>query len=139
MVRVTIALLIGLLAFSSYADAKEATPLKAIAPDLVIESAEIGQFLNDPADPRDFRPTTVIGKDCRLFGWRMKVKTTRKAVLIQEKSGTGQIAALPVRLSPKYGYLFAPREIVMGVSPGKYSSTVFVENVRVKTFTWTVE
>jgi hypothetical protein len=120
--------------------AKESLPLKVIAPDLVIESAEQGEFLDDPADPRRFKTGDIVGKKCGLFGWRMKVKTTRKLILVQEKgSGKGQGNALPVRKTPKHGYLFSAADIVQGVPRGKYSSTVFVENVPVKTFTRTVK
>jgi hypothetical protein len=132
-------MLIALLISGASAIAKEIEPLKVIAPDLVIESAEQGQFLDDPADPRHFKPTNIVGENCGLFGWRMKVRTTKKVVLIQEKGAEkGQPNALPLHGEPKYGYLFAAREIVRGVSPGKYSMTVCVENVPVKTFTYIV-
>ena len=109
-------------------------PLKIIASDLIIETAEQGEFLDDPADPRHFKPSNVVGKKCGLFGWRMKVKTTRKEIAIQEKSSDGKSNGTSFRQVPKYGYLYAAVPFVAGVSPGKYTVIVFVENVPVKTF-----
>ena len=115
-------------------------PLKVIAPDLIIETAELGEFLDDPADPRHFKQSDVVGKKCGLFGWRMKVRTTRNSVLVQDKATQkGDPSGLPVRRVPKYGYLFSAGDIVQSVSPGQYSSTVFVENIPIKTFVMTVE
>lgn len=130
----------GALSVNGLASAKAITPLKVIAPDLVIESAEQCEFMDDPADPRHFKPSNIVGKQCGLFGWRMKVRTSRKVVLVQETSARkGQAKALPLKRAPQYGYLFAAREIVPGVSPGAYSATVLVENVPIRTFRWTVK
>jgi hypothetical protein len=114
-------------------------PLKVIAPDLIIETAEQGEFFDDPADPRHFKRSDVVGKKSGLFGWRMKVKTTRKSILVQERATRGESHGLPFQAVPKYGYLFGGAPIVQDVPPGKYSSTVFVENLPVKTFTMTVK
>lgn len=115
-------------------------PLKVIAPDLVIESAEQGEFIGDPADPLHFKKSDVVEKSTGLFGWRMKIKTTRKSLLVQEKGvGKGQPNALPIKRIPKNGYIFAATDIVAGVPPGKYTSVIFVENLPIKTFTMVVK
>ncbi|HEY9871497.1 MAG TPA: hypothetical protein V6D08_20235 [Candidatus Obscuribacterales bacterium] len=121
--------------------AKESVPLKVIAPDLVIESVEQGEFLDDPADPRHFRRTDVVPRKNRyLFGWRMKVKTTRKSILVQERGPAGKgHNGVPFQAVPKHGYIFQASDIVAGVSPGKYSATIYVENVPVTTVTSTVK
>lgn len=130
----------GVLSVNGLASAKDITPLKVVAPDLVIESAEQGEFMDDPADPRHFKPSNTVGKQCGLFGWRMKVRTSRKVILVQETSSRkAQANALAIKRTPQYGYLFVGRDIVQGVSPGKYSATVLVEKVPIKTFTWTVK
>jgi len=128
------------LSVNGYVLAEDALPLKVIAPDLVIESAEQGEFMDDPADPRHFKPSNTVGKQCGLFGWRMKVRTSRKVILVQETSARKvQANAFAVKRMPQYGYLFSARDIVQGVSPGDYSSTVLVENVPIRTFKWTVK
>ncbi len=129
----------GVLSVNGLASAKDITPLKVIAPDLVIESAEQGEFMDDPADPRHFKLSNTVGKQCGLFGWRVKVRTSRKVILVQETSARkGQANAFAVKRMPQYGYLFVGRDIVQGVSPGNYSATVVVERVPIRTFTWTV-
>lgn len=131
---------VGALSVNGLASAKDITALKVIAPDLVIESAEQGEFMDEPADPRHFKPSNIVGKQCGLFGWRMKVRTSKKVVLVQETSARkGQANAFAVKRTPQYGYLFVARDIVRGVSPGEYSSTVLVENVPIRTFKWTVK
>jgi hypothetical protein len=136
-------LLFVALALAMCASASTATDVtfpKIIAPDLVIESAEQGEFLDDPADPRHFKPSDKVGKKCGLFGWRMRVKTSRARILIQERGANkGEPDALPIQREPKYGYLYSAVNIVQGVPAGNYSSTVYVENVSVKTFTMIVK
>lgn len=128
------------LSVNGYVLAEDVVPLKVISPDLVIESAEQGEFMDDPADPRHFKPSNIVGKQCGLFGWRMKVRTSRKVILVQETSARKEQAnAFAVKRTPKYGYLFVARDIVRGASPGEYSSTVLVENVPIRTFKWTVK
>jgi hypothetical protein len=131
---------LGLFMLASAATAADSTFPKRIAPDLVIESAEQGEFLDDPVDPRHFKRSDTVGKKCGLFGWRMKVKTTRTQILVQEK-GTkkGDPGALPLQREPKYGYLYSGVDIVQGVPAGNYASTIYVENVPVKTFTMIVK
>jgi hypothetical protein len=139
----SIQFLSALLAFSLFASAAtalDATFPKRIAPDLVVESVEQGEFLNNPADPRHFKPSNTIGKKCGLFGWRMKVKTTRTHILVQEK-GTepGESNGQPMQETPKYGYLYSGTETLSMLPPGKYTFCMYVENVPVKTFTMTVK
>jgi len=119
--------------------ADDVKPLKIIAPDLVIDTVEQGEFLDDPPDPRHFKPSNVVGKHTGLFGWRMKINTTRKTVLVQEKAVKGSANALPFKAVPKFGYIFSAKDIVTGVSSGYYASTIFVENVPVTTLTMVVK
>jgi hypothetical protein len=131
---------LAMFILASAATAADSTFPKRIAPDLVIESAEQGEFLSAPADPRHFKRSDTVGKKCGLFGWRMKVRTTMTQILVQEKGAEkGQPDALPMQCEAKYSYLFAARQIVQGVSPGKYSMMVFVEKIPVKKFTFFVE
>lgn len=134
----SVLVLTSVVAIPVLAKSLPSQPLKVIAPDLIIETAEQGEFLDDPADPRHFKRSDVVGKKCGLFGWRMKVRTTRKSILVQERADKGESHGVPFQAVPKYGYLFGGAPIVQGVPPGKYTSTVFVENVPVKTFTMTV-
>lgn len=139
----SIQFILALLAFCMFASAATAADAvfpKRIAPDLVIESAEQGEFLDDPADPRHFKHSDTIGKKCGLFGWRMKVKTTRTQILVQEK-GTepGESNGQPMRETPKYGYLYSGTETLSMLPPGKCTFCMYVENVRVKTFKMTVK
>lgn len=125
--------------------AKDSQPLKTIAPDLIIQSAEQGAFFKfdektHDVDPRDFKPLSVIPrKHAFMFGWRMAVKTDRKSILVQEKSegGNGK-NGMPFQRSPRFGYIYNFTDIVDGVAKGKYSKTIFVENVPVKTFSYEV-
>jgi hypothetical protein len=118
--------------------AGESKPLKVIAPDLVIESAEQGEFLDDPPDPRHFQVSnTVPHTNRRLFGWRLKANTKRQSILVQERSVDGKgKQGVPGRLKPRYGYIFHATDLVETVPPGKYSYTVFLENQPVKTFSY---
>lgn len=126
--------------------AKDAKPLKVIAPDLVIQSAEQGAFFKldektGDADPRDFKQLSVIPrKHAFMFGWRMAIETSRKSVLVQERSADGGgKQGMPFRRVPKFGYIYNFTDIVAGTARGKKSKTIFVENLPIKTFKYEVQ
>ncbi len=121
-------------------------PLKVIAPDLIIETAEQGEFHKMDkdgfhVDPLSFKRTDVVPhKDRYMFGWRMKVTTTRKFVLVQERSPNGKgRQGQPFQAIPKEGYIFNATDVVVGVPRGKRSTRVYVEDVPIETFTSTVK
>lgn len=120
-----------------------AQPVKMIAPDLIIEIVEQGEFLEvdektHRADPRSFKAASIVPHRNRyLFGWRMKIKTTRKSILVQEHSvdGKGKQGA-PTRLVPQHDYIFRSTDYVETIPAGKYTYVLFVENQPVKTFSY---
>ncbi len=133
------------LLIGSQSFAKDAKPLKVVAPDLVIENAEQGAYCKvdektHDVDPRDLKPLSVIPrKHSFMFGWRMAIKTSRKSVLVQERSADGKgKSGMPFQAVPKFGYIYNFTDIVAGVGKGKYSKTIFVEDLPVKTFTYEV-
>jgi hypothetical protein len=129
------------LAIPALAKSLPNKPLKTIAPDLIIETAEQGEFLDDPADPLHFSATNVVPHRNRyLFGWRLKVKTVRQKILVQERSidGRGK-QGVPGYFKPKDGYLFHATDLVETIPSGKYTRTVFVENQPVKTFSYEIK
>lgn len=111
-----------------------------ISKDLVIESIEQGEFLTDPPDPRQFKITSLLTKNTGLFGWRIKVKTNKTSIQIQEKgTKADESNGLPMRLTPKYGYLFSGTETQAMLPAGKYTFRMCVENVPIKTLTMTIK
>lgn len=141
-----IAILI-LLAAPAMTQSRPHQPVKIIAPDLIIETAEQGAFYDktykraQDIDPRNFKPLNVIPRPHSfMFGWRMKVKTTRKSILVQERSKDEKgRQGQPFRAVPKFGYICNCTDVVEGVGPGTESTTVYIENVPVATFTSTVK
>jgi hypothetical protein len=135
------------LVIPSLAKSPPDRPLKVIAPDLIIESAEQGAFYDknyvsaQDIDPRNFKALNVVPRPHSfMFGWRMKVKTTRKSILVQERTVDGKgKQGLPFHATPRFGYICNCTDIVQGVGPGKDSTTVYVEHVPVVTFTATIK
>lgn len=126
--------------------AKEHLPLKVIAPDLIIETAEQGEFtkVNEKtqrADPLSFRPARIVPhKNRELFGWRIKVKTTRPSILVQEHSVDGKgKQGVPTRLVPEHGYIFRGTDYVETIPAGKCSYVIYVEKQPVVTFSFEIK
>jgi hypothetical protein len=136
-----LSVLLAFFMFASAATAADAIFPKTIAPDLVIESVEQGAFLDDPADPRHFRLTNVVPHRNRyLFGWRMKVTTTRKSILVQELDPNGKGRnGMPVRSVPKAGYIFRATDLVSSLQPGRREYKISVENQPVKYFSYVIK
>ena len=140
MRRSLVALLLVVLVGIFPGAAKENVPLKVIAPDLVIESAEQGAFYDDPVNPKHFKSLNVVPQPHRfLFGWRMKVVTTRKSILVQERTleGHGK-QGQRFNAVPQDGYVYNATDIVAGYPAGTFKKRIFVENVPVVTFTYTI-
>ncbi len=131
MRRVLLFTLSGICLTGSQSFAKDVKPLKEVAPDLVIKSAEQGAFFKldkktGDVDPRDFKPLSVIPrKHAFMFGWRMAVETSRKSILVQERTvdGSGK-QGMPFRRTPKFGYIYNFTDIVAGTARGKSSKTI---------------
>jgi hypothetical protein len=140
--------------------AKDDMPPKVVAPDLTVTSVEYGKFLDDPASPLRFQPTAVVpgvGKRKGLYGWRMKLRTTRKAVTIRadgspvrlSKSRTHQSkpkdenslarSGLEFLQAPVDGYVYHATDFVTGVSPGKYKLDLYIDGRKVASPTYSVE
>src|SRR5271170_3816372 len=87
MSRSVLATLIIMFLAAAAVAAPETKPLKVIAPDLIIESAEYGAFV-PRGDVTMFVPTTNIARpDLAQYGWRLKLKTTRNEVHWSETGG----------------------------------------------------
>jgi hypothetical protein len=128
-----------LLAFCRPIHAENGKPLKVIGSDLTIQTAEQGEFLSKPADPRRFKPSNFAGKTTGLFGWRMKVQTTRKSILVEEQDSLANGYTMSFKAVPKFGYIYSANDLLRTAAPGKYESRVLIDNEPVANFTVTVK
>jgi hypothetical protein len=128
-----------LLAFCAPINAQNAKPLKVLGSDLTIQTAEQGEFLSKPADPRRFKPSNFAGKTTGLFGWRMKVQTTRKSILVEEQDSLANGYTMSFKAVPKFGYIYSANDLLRTAAPGKYESRVLIDNEPIMTFTVTVK
>ncbi len=113
-------------------------PLKVIAPDLIVETAEYGAFVSN-GNATKFTPTTKISRNgLGEYGWRLRLKTTRKAVYWSETGDNAPKLVRVYKARPVNGYIEHHLDWVSGIK-GKFAITVNVENVPVKTFTITAQ
>jgi hypothetical protein len=138
MCRSLPAALIATVILSGSVYAKDAQPLKVIAPDLIVETAEYGAFVSKGGVTK-FVPTTTIGRPgLGEYGWRLKLKTTRDSVHWSETGDNGPKLVHVFTSKPEHGYIEHHLDWVNGIK-GKFAITVNVENVPVKTFTVTAQ
>lgn len=116
-----------------------------VAKDITVVSAEFGAFpfQKGPQTLRGrkvvFSPTNDVNKIGFSYGWRIKLKTPRRAVRVYEvwngaKQGTGEGEDVQI----VDGYIYHDWDVVMGTRKGKHTVEVFIEGVPVKTFAYFV-
>lgn len=134
-IGVKISFLLTVLALMSVAAFSEAAvqPLKIIAPDLVVESCELGKFPDHhaPSDKQNkviFIPT-IVSKCCGYsFGYRIKLRTTRKQVKIAEQFEGFPSTPAGRMETPKNGLIYRDWDDG-GVRKGPYWVRIWVEDV----------
>jgi hypothetical protein len=137
MSRSVLATLMTMFLAAAAVAATETKPLKVIAPDLIVESAEYGAFV-PRGDVTMFVPLTTIRRpELGQYGWRLKLKTTRKEVHWSETGGKAPKLIHVFTSRPVHGYIDHHLDWVS--SKGKFAITVNVENIPVKTFTVTAQ
>ncbi len=133
-----------LLNFAS-TTAKETKPLKVIAPDLIVESLDFGKY-PDGKDSHSVKPRSVnfipvpshvASSEGYVYGYRLKLKTTRSKVLLNQAfdkspKGSGWAA------KPTDGFIYEDWPLD-GVRNGKHSVSVWVEGVALPTLVYTVK
>ena len=119
-------------------EAKTVRTFKVIAPDLVIESAEYGAFVTSDNKTKFVQTTTVSRPGLGEYGWRLKVKTTRKVIHWSETGDTGPAITHVFESAPENGYIQHHLDWA-GDIKGTFHITVNIEGQPVKTFTIKVQ
>lgn len=146
MFRAVLSLLIAVLFWiGGHAHAKEPTPLKVIAPDVVVESFEFGKYPSgkDPhaVDATKVKfipvPSLIASEEGYFYGYRLKLKTTRTKVFLNQAFGKSA-KGLGWYAKPNNGIIYE-EWLLDGVRNGKRSVMVWVEGVELPPLVYTVK
>jgi hypothetical protein len=138
------------------AAALSAVLLNAHAQQVAILAAESGLFSEPSSQILSFVPSSRLPlRDGQSFGWRIKVQTTKKRVLVQEEvilpsepktwgdpepdlkrrtSPDGRMATSQYELEPQAGYIFNSWVVTTGDPRGTWIIRVTVEGNPPQTF-----
>lgn len=133
--------------------AKEEQPLKVISPDLIVESFEFGKFPEGKA-PMDevpnskvkFFPTTVVKGRGFSYGYRLKLKTSRKQInwthtvgsFARKKSDEATKGKEKLH-DVENGVVYFNFPIVDGFKKGKYWIKGWIEGQELPVLSYTVK
>jgi hypothetical protein len=120
--------------------AKEQKPILVIAPDLIIESCQVGKFRCDlsptrvPISKVQFTPSDVSDGGC--YGYRIKLRTTRKQVKISEEFELFKEKSVGRLETPVDGIIYRDWDDA-GLHKGPHTVKVWVDDIELPTLHYT--